>query len=194
MQSDLISRCLCKNTHASIWALCATVRSTHSYLLHVRGSLGWGLHEYEAVFSGKCFTFLLLHFSPGLQITGTQANTFRTSKPSTNGTLTYSFSIICRLGTFLFYGCSSFRPTTLVTFFKKKKKNVFLVKVFFFMSPLLCNLTTAWGRVLSITIWGLLQKFTSPFEMNSSNVFTRLKQSIPLAAVSPTADSEPALS
>lgn len=38
-------------------------------LLYIRGSLGWGLHEYEAMFSGKCFTFLFLHLSPRLQVT-----------------------------------------------------------------------------------------------------------------------------
>ena len=41
------------------------------YLLYIRGSLGWGLHEYEAMFSGKCFTFFFLHLSPRLQVTKT---------------------------------------------------------------------------------------------------------------------------
>lgn len=44
------------------------------YLLYIRGSLGWGLHEYEAVFSGKCFTFLFLHLSPRLQVTKTHVD------------------------------------------------------------------------------------------------------------------------
>lgn len=40
------------------------------YLLHIRGRLSWGLHEYKAVFSGKCFTFFFLHLSPRLQVAG----------------------------------------------------------------------------------------------------------------------------
>ena len=68
--ADLDPVCLIVDVEDSLLDLVVDLPgSVDKCLLHISGSLGGGLHEYEAVFSCEGFSLLSLDVSPGLQIT-----------------------------------------------------------------------------------------------------------------------------
>ena len=62
------------------------------YLFYVGCSLGGGLHEDEAVLSGEGLSLLLLHLSPGLQVT---MGTTKTLDIYSTIDLRYASTVLC---------------------------------------------------------------------------------------------------